>query len=108
MLKAKLYQLKNQNRDLGLASGEIMKCALPEDSCTVGAAGTSTPGTAVSRFGAATRRGTATTTSACALPSRLLSLCQVSDAFADSSFSRRVRFQESLNPLNGTPKGISL
>lgn len=31
MLRAKLFQLKNQNRDLGLASGEIMKCALPED-----------------------------------------------------------------------------
>lgn len=31
MLRAKLYQLKNQNRDLGLTSGEIMKCALPEN-----------------------------------------------------------------------------
>lgn len=31
MLRTKLYQLKNQNRDLGLTSGEIMKCALPEN-----------------------------------------------------------------------------
>ena len=31
MLRAKLYQLKNQNRDLGMTSGEVMKCALPED-----------------------------------------------------------------------------
>ena len=27
------YQLKNQNQDLGMISGEVMKCALPED-CT--------------------------------------------------------------------------
>ena len=31
MLRTKLYQLKNQNRNLGMISGEIMKCALPED-----------------------------------------------------------------------------
>ena len=33
MLRTKLYQLKNQNQDLGMISGEVMKCALPED-CT--------------------------------------------------------------------------
>ena len=27
----KLYQLKNQNQDLGMISGEVLKCALPED-----------------------------------------------------------------------------
>lgn len=31
MLRTKLFQLKNQNRDLGMTSGEIMKCALPEN-----------------------------------------------------------------------------
>ena len=31
MLRTKLYQLKNQNRDLGLTSEEIIKCALPEN-----------------------------------------------------------------------------
>lgn len=31
MLRTKLYQLKNQNQDLGMVSGEIMKCALPEN-----------------------------------------------------------------------------
>lgn len=31
MLRTKLYQLKNQNQDLGMISGEVMKCALPED-----------------------------------------------------------------------------
>lgn len=31
MIRTKLYQLKNQNQDLGMISGEIMKCALPED-----------------------------------------------------------------------------
>ena len=31
MLRTKLYQLKNQNRDLGMTSGEVMKCALPEN-----------------------------------------------------------------------------
>lgn len=32
MLRTKLYQLKNQNQDLGMISGEVMKCALPEDA----------------------------------------------------------------------------
>ena len=31
MLRTKLYQLKNQNQNLGMTSGEVMKCALPED-----------------------------------------------------------------------------
>ncbi len=31
MIRTKLYQLKNQNQDLGMTSGEVMKCALPED-----------------------------------------------------------------------------
>ena len=31
MIRTKLYQLKNQNQDLGMISGEVMKCALPED-----------------------------------------------------------------------------
>lgn len=31
MLRTKLHQLKNQNQDLGMISGEVMKCALPED-----------------------------------------------------------------------------
>ena len=31
MLRTKLYQLKNQNQDLGMISGEVLKCALPED-----------------------------------------------------------------------------
>ena len=31
MLRTKLYQLKNQNQDLGMTSGEVMKCALPEN-----------------------------------------------------------------------------
>ena len=33
MLRTKLHQLKNQNRDLGMTSGEVMKCALP-DKCS--------------------------------------------------------------------------
>ena len=33
MLRTKLYQLKNQNRDLGMISGDVLKCALPEN-CT--------------------------------------------------------------------------
>ena len=31
MLRTKLYQLKNQNQDLGMTSGDVMKCALPEN-----------------------------------------------------------------------------
>ena len=31
MLRTKLYQLKNQNKDLGMTSGEVIKCALPEN-----------------------------------------------------------------------------
>ena len=33
MLRTKLYQLKNQNSDLGMISGDVLKCALPEN-CT--------------------------------------------------------------------------
>ena len=33
MLRTKLYQLKNQNQDLGMISGDVLKCALPEN-CT--------------------------------------------------------------------------
>ena len=31
MFRTKLYQLKNQNQDLGMASGEVFDCALPMD-----------------------------------------------------------------------------
>ena len=31
MIRIKLYQLKNQNQDFGMISGEVMKCALPEN-----------------------------------------------------------------------------